>query len=70
LTNMVFAPPGALLFELFHPQHKNNCYVNLAAACGHRYASLDGRATNRADDGRLEYEIDVRAVLRTLGENF
>jgi capsular polysaccharide biosynthesis protein len=70
LTNLVFAPPGALLFELFHPQHKNNCYVNLAAACGLRYASLDGRATNRAADRRLEYEIDVPAVLRTLGGNF
>ena len=69
LTNLVFAPPGALLLELFHPQHKNRCYVNLAAACGHRYASLDGRATQHAGAKRLEYKVDVSAVLRTLAEN-
>lgn len=66
LTNLVFSPPGALLVELFHPQHKNRCYVNLAAACGHRYASLDGQAVPHADAERLEYAVDVSAVLRTL----
>ena len=68
LTNLVFAAPGALLLELFHPQHKNRCYVNLAAACGHRYASLDGRAIQHADARRLEYVVDVSAVLRVLAE--
>lgn len=68
LTNLVFAPPGALLLELFHPQHKNRCYVNLAAACGHRYAGLDGRATNRAGDRQLEYSIDVATVVRLIAE--
>lgn len=66
LTNLVFAPPGALLLELFHPQHKNRCYVNLAAAGGHRYASLDGQPINQADSQRLEYTVDVVAVLQTL----
>jgi hypothetical protein len=69
LTNLVFAPPGALLFELFHPQHKNNCYVNLAAAGGQRYASLDGTAINHVGDQKLEYAVDVSAVLETLGRN-
>jgi hypothetical protein len=69
LTNLVFAPPGALLLELFHPQHKNRCYVNLAAACGHRYASLDGHAIEHADAKRLEYTVDVTTVLRTIVEN-
>ena len=69
LSNMVFAPPGALLFELFHPRHKNRCYVNLAAACGHRYASLDGRATHDAKDRELTYAVDVPSVLRTLSES-
>jgi capsular polysaccharide biosynthesis protein len=69
LTNLVFAPPGALLLELFHPQHKNRCYVNLAAACGHRYVSLDGCAIQHADTKRLEYAVDVSAVLRTIAEN-
>jgi capsular polysaccharide biosynthesis protein len=69
LTNLVFAPPGALLVELFHPQHKNRCYVNLAAACGHRYASLDGRAIEHAEAKRLEYTVEVSVVLQTIAEN-
>jgi hypothetical protein len=66
LANMVFAAPGAKVVEFFHPQHKNQCYERLAAACGHDYASLDGRATNQAGDRRLEYAVDVAAVCRTL----
>ncbi len=66
LTNMIFAPPGATVLELFHPQHKNRCYINLAAACGHRYASLDGTSLNHADDQRLEYAVDVPDVLKLI----
>jgi len=69
LSNLVFAPPGALLLELFHPRHKNRCYVNLAAACGHRYASLDAQAVSTAGPGQLACAVDVAAVLRTLDEN-
>lgn len=68
LTNLIFAPPGALLVELFHPQHKNRCYVNLAKACGHRYAGLDGQPAGRDDERRLEYTIDVAAVVRLVKE--
>ena len=64
LTNLIFAPPGASVLELFHPRHKNNCYVNIAAACGHRYAALDGQMTNRADDRQLEYTVDVPALVQ------
>lgn len=63
LTNLAFAPPGALLVELFHPNHKNRCYVNLAAACGHRYLGLDGKAEEAAGR-RLEYSVDIAAVER------
>ena len=70
LTNLVFAPPGALLVELFHPQHKNNCYANLAAACGHRYGSLDGHAIASGDAKRLEYTVDIAAVLQMVDEKF
>jgi hypothetical protein len=68
LTNMIFAPPDALLVEVFHPQHKNRCYVNLATACSHRYAGLEGDAINRPGARRLEYTIDVAAVVRTVSE--
>lgn len=66
LANMVFAPPGARVMEFFHPQHKNQCYENLAAACGHRYASLEGQAINRPDEPQLEYVVDVPAMLARL----
>ena len=66
LTNMVFAPPGARLLELFHPQHRNTCYQNLAAACRQHYASMDGQEIHSAGSKLLEYRIDVDAVLRAL----
>jgi capsular polysaccharide biosynthesis protein len=66
LVNLVFAPPGAMLFELFHPQHKNRCYANLAAACGHRYASMDGQPVERPGSRALEYTVDVAAVGRRI----
>jgi hypothetical protein len=70
LTNLVFAPPGALLLELFHPEHKNRVFVNLAKVCGHRYASLDGYATNDIGERQLKYVVDVSTVLQLVaGEN-
>ncbi len=68
LTNLIFAPPGALLFELFHPAHKNRSYLTLAAACGHRYACLDGQALSGENPGQLNYSIDVPAVLRRIAD--
>jgi capsular polysaccharide biosynthesis protein len=66
LSNLVFAPPGALLLELFHPAHKNRCYANLAAACQHRYASLDGQPIATGSAEKLEYTVDIAAVLAAL----
>ena len=68
LTNMVFAPPGTRLLELFHPQHRNTCYSNLAATCGHHYQSLEGCPTNRAGNRHLEFSIDAAEVARTIRE--
>ncbi|HEX3624620.1 MAG TPA: glycosyltransferase family 61 protein [Verrucomicrobiae bacterium] len=68
LTNAIFAPPGAYLVELFHPEYKNRCYVNIASTCGHRYASLDGCTTGGSGDGKLEYTVDVPATLRLTQE--
>jgi len=66
LANVVFAPAGAAVLELFHPQHKKSYYLSLAEACGLRYACLDGQPTGRADDHKLECIIDVSAVLEKL----
>jgi len=40
LTNAVFAPPGALLLEFFHPRYLNPCYWQLAGICGLRHAHV------------------------------
>lgn len=63
LANMVFASPGAGVLEFFHPQHKNRCYENLATACGHRYACLDGHAISKPRSRQLEYVVDIPEVL-------
>ncbi len=69
LANLVFAPPGTVLLELFDPQYRHRNYANLAAACGHHYLSLDGQATNDAGEQRLEYAVDISAVVGTIAKN-
>jgi capsular polysaccharide biosynthesis protein len=64
LTNMIFAPAGALILELFHPQHRFDCYPDLAEICGHRSVALEGMAINHSNDPKLEYMVDISAVLR------
>jgi capsular polysaccharide biosynthesis protein len=66
LTNIIFAPSGALVLELFHPGHKNRGIVTLAAACDHRYTCLDGHALSRDNRRQLDYSIDVPAVAKMI----
>ena len=68
LANLMFAPRGAQLLELFHPEHKNRCYVNLAAACGHDYASLDGETVHEPGEKNLVYRVQVDEVVRMVSE--
>lgn len=42
LTNMVFAPPGCRVVEIFNPSFTNPCYRMLAARCGAKYQSVYG----------------------------
>jgi capsular polysaccharide biosynthesis protein len=62
LANIVFAPPGAALVEVFHPQYRHPCYENLAAACGHRYVGLPGCAMKGEP---LAFTVDVEEILRS-----
>jgi len=66
LANLIFAPAGASLLELFHPQYKKSYYLSLAQACGLHYARLDGQPVDRTDDSKLEYTIGVSTVLEQL----
>jgi len=66
LTNVVFTPPGATVMELFHPLHKNRCYVNLADVCGHRYVGMDGDATQCDNKRKLEYVVNVSELLPSI----
>ena len=68
LTNLVFAPPGAALLELFHPQYRKTCYANLAAACGHQYLSLEGEVSDLASDRNLACRIYIAAVIQIIRE--
>lgn len=68
MVNMVFAPPGAIVMEFFHPQHKNRVYENLAAASGHQYVSLDGHAIPHVSAKELECTVDIPAILQAIGE--
>lgn len=53
LTNMVFAPPGATLIEMFGDNYINGCYWALANLCGHRHAFLTEPAQ------ALDYSVSV-----------
>jgi len=37
LANMIWAPPGCRIVELFPPGVFNDCYGRLALTCGHSY---------------------------------
>lgn len=53
LTNMVFAPPGATLVEMFGDNYINGCYWALANLCGHRHAFLTEPAQ------ALDYSVSI-----------
>jgi capsular polysaccharide biosynthesis protein len=56
LTNMVFAPPGATIVELFGDNYINGCYWALANVCGQRHAYLT------APTGTLDFSIPVHRL--------
>jgi hypothetical protein len=75
LVNMVFAPPNALLVELFHPDYMVQAYRNMVAASGFRHAAVIGRCLNKSgkagegnSDFDFEFEIDVSVVVRVIAE--
>jgi hypothetical protein len=69
---MIFAPPGALLVEIFHPDHVNACFRNMAAACGHSYRSMTGLRGGEQAKGKrpaqaaLKYTVPVGELQRAL----
>jgi capsular polysaccharide biosynthesis protein len=72
LTNMVFAPPDALLVELFHPDILRPTYKNLAAARGLRYTALIGEHAgdlSQTDDDDVQFRVNIPDVLQILKEN-
>ena len=61
LTNVVFAPPGAHLVELFHPNAAAVCYQELALLGGLRYWRLTGQPSG--SPRMADFIIDVRELL-------
>ncbi len=72
-VNMAFSPPGGLLLELYHPDIQlRPAYQYLAAAAGHRYATVKGSRTQEIvprHEEQAEFKIDPAAVLRAIEEN-
>jgi capsular polysaccharide biosynthesis protein len=62
LANIVFAPPGAHLVELFHPDAKAVCYQELAQVCGLRYSRLTGHPGGSPK--AADFTIDVPELLK------
>jgi capsular polysaccharide biosynthesis protein len=73
LTNMVFAPPNALLVELFHPDIViRPAFQHLAPAAGLRYVAVMGNRTQESVPKReeeAEFKIDPSAVFRAIEGN-
>jgi len=69
LANLVFAPQGAKVIELFHPENQTPCYKHLALARGQCYVPLVGIRTRELahhDDRDAEFKIEIAEVLRLL----
>jgi capsular polysaccharide biosynthesis protein len=65
LTNMVFAPAGTTLIEMFGDNYINGCYWALANICGHRHAFIT------APTATLDYSIPLdrlQGLLAKIGE--
>jgi len=67
LTNMVFAPPGCKVVEIFDPGFTNPCYRLLSARCSHSYSafySLPQKQTaNQAADASGNITLDLKSFL-------
>jgi hypothetical protein len=72
LANMVFAPPHALLVELFHPAIIRLTYKNLAETAGLRYAAVIGHRWGKLAPGKDEeakFTIEIPDVIEATAEN-
>ena len=73
LTNVVFAPPGAMVVDLFAPGWVNPCFWTAAECAGVEYHYALGmrvRPPEHVDpeDKGADVEVDVRALERLLEE--
>jgi len=70
LTNMVFAPPGCRVVEIFNPSFTNPCYRMLAARCGHRYMAFYGEAlhltANRPAESSGNIALNPKTLVQSL----
>jgi len=67
LSNMVFAPSGSSLIELFPDTFANACYWSLANVCGQNYSCLVGNSVNRYKDFYLSLQ-DLKEMLGILNQ--
>ena len=59
-TNMIFAPPGLTVIDVFEPSEFNKCYWNMSEAVGHHYWYMCGET--RANESGYAGDIIVPAA--------
>ena len=62
LTNMLFCPAGATIVEIADPAYPNPNFYAMAAALGHRYATVAGRGVGGGHPLRQDLAVDPRAL--------
>ncbi|KQS00496.1 hypothetical protein ASG12_06245 [Williamsia sp. Leaf354] len=68
MVNSIFAPRGTSVIHLAASGWTEPYYADLAAACGHRYASVYGPTVGTGSPWLLPFTIDVGEVERALDD--
>ena len=71
-ANLVFAPAGTRVIELFHPKHHIKLYEDLATICEMRYQSVFGTAPSEPSPAMSEklgpYTVELDQVKKLLNQ--
>jgi capsular polysaccharide biosynthesis protein len=69
LTNLAFAPVGALVVELCASTDTLPCYKNLAIAAGLRYVAVIGNPADKSVSEGKDFGVEVSTVVRAVVDN-
>jgi capsular polysaccharide biosynthesis protein len=69
LTNIVWAPAGAKVFEIFEPGSVRRCYWSMCQALGHDHACGVGRPVEQKG-GESDIEVPAKLLVQSWDESF